>query len=180
MEVAYGKSIEKDIDKGKYNCKIYFNSDPIYLACSIPLAIQRRQCQPMEITFRPISKDSIPAQGVYMLWLYLPAATEITIGKLGTFDFPAGIYFYCGSAQRNLAHRIKRHERSAKKLHWHIDYFWTRARYLCTLVFPEEPKDGECLLAERLLKIPGAFCPVKGFGSSDCKCESHLIKVPIK
>ncbi len=134
----------------------------------------------MEFTFRSISKESIPDRGIYMLWFYLPRATEITIGRLGIFDFPAGVYVYCGSAQRNLAHRIKRHERLTKKAHWHIDYFRARARYLCTLVFPNEPKEGECLLAEQVLKIPGALCPVKGFGSSDCDCKSHLIKIPIK
>lgn len=115
-----------------------------------------------------------------MLWFYLPATSKITIGKLGTFDFPAGVYVYCGSAQQNLANRIKRHERLDKKFHWHIDYFRARAYYLCAVVFPNEPKKGECLLAEQLLKIPGALCPVKGFGSSDCKCNSHFIKLPIK
>ncbi|MFB6089231.1 MAG: DUF123 domain-containing protein, partial [Candidatus Aenigmatarchaeota archaeon] len=37
------------------------------------------------------------------------------------------------------------------------------------------PKDLECETAERLSKVGE---PVKDFGCSDCKCDSHLYKVP--
>ena len=36
--------------------------------------------------------------GTYVLLLQLPTDEELTIGKLGTFDFPAGWYTYVGSA----------------------------------------------------------------------------------
>ena len=36
--------------------------------------------------------------GTYVLLLHLPDNEQLTIGKLGTFDFPAGWYAYVGSA----------------------------------------------------------------------------------
>lgn len=116
--------------------------------------------------------------GVYVLWLYLPETQLIRIGKLGTFPFSAGVYAYVGSAQRNLKQRVARHARLEKKLHWHIDYFRDQAEFLGAVLFSEAPKIGECLLARGILQIPGSFSPVSGFGSSDCGCVSHLLKVP--
>ena len=119
------------------------------------------------------------ARGVYVLWFYLPESKQITIGKLGTFSFTPGIYAYCGSAQRNLYSRLERHERVKKNLHWHIDYFRAQALFLGSVVSLNQPKDGECRLAQELLKIPGAFYPAPRFGASDCRCPAHFIKVPI-
>lgn len=119
------------------------------------------------------------AQGVYVLWLYLSEKQSITIGKLGTHQFNAGVYSYCGSAQRNLYQRLERHKRLEKNNHWHIDYFRAHALFLGAAVMLNETKDGECRLVHELLKIPGTFYPISGFGSSDCKCISHFIKVPI-
>ncbi|NLJ80407.1 MAG: GIY-YIG nuclease family protein [Firmicutes bacterium] len=118
-------------------------------------------------------------QGVYLLWLDLPQSCSITIGKLGEFTFTPGIYAYCGSAQRNLQARINRHRSLEKTLHWHIDYFRARARYLGEVLFLDLPKQGECWLVEELLRIPAAYYPVAGFGSSDCSCGAHLLKVPL-
>lgn len=125
-------------------------------------------------------KESLARAGVYILYFYLAQKKTITIGKLGTFDFIPAIYAYCGSAQRNLAQRLHRHENKNKKLHWHIDYFSLHAQYLFALVFPQIAKEGECLLTRQMLKNPRASSPIKGFGSSDCKCESHLIRLEIK
>lgn len=36
--------------------------------------------------------------GAYVLLLFLPENQTIEVGKLGTFDFPAGWYTYVGSA----------------------------------------------------------------------------------
>ena len=80
--------------------------------------------------------------GVYVLWLYLPRRVSLTVGKLGTFSFPPGVYAYSGSAQRHLQQRIARHRRAAKKLHWHIDYFRAAAELLGFVVFPGAPKEG--------------------------------------
>ena len=40
-------------------------------------------------------------------------------------------------------------------------------------------KEGECWLTQQVLHIPGAQFLVKGFGSSDCKCISHLVYTPL-
>lgn len=120
-----------------------------------------------------------PARGVYVLWLYLPEAMTIKIGKLGSIDFTSGVYAYVGSAQRNLHQRVARHARLEKKLHWHIDYFRHEAQFLGSVLFLAEPKDKECWLVKELLKIPGSFYPSLGFGSSDCNCSSHFLQFPL-
>jgi len=35
----------------------------------------------------------------------------------------------------------------------------------------------ECVWSQALLKVEGAFCPLVGFGASDCRqgCVSHLV-----
>lgn len=116
--------------------------------------------------------------GVYLLWLYLPKKTSLTVGRLGTFSCSQGVYAYAGSAQRNLQQRLDRHRRLEKKLRWHIDYFRRAAQFLGVTVFLGAPKDGECRLAARLLSLPGAVLPIKGFGASDCLCASHLVLLP--
>lgn len=117
-------------------------------------------------------------RGVYVVWLYLPRMMTINVGKLGVFDFDAGVYAYCGSAQRNLRQRIARHQRREKNMHWHIDYLRLKADYLGEVILPGSPKEMECALVSELLRIPAAGYGVIGFGSSDCRCPSHLIYVP--
>ncbi len=117
--------------------------------------------------------------GVYVLWLYLPKQTTITVGKLGAFSFQPGVYAYAGSAQRNLKSRIQRHQRFEKRLHWHIDYVRPYCLYLGDVVFPGRPKQMECWLVQELLRIPGAVYPVPRFGASDCRCGAHLVFVSI-
>lgn|SRR5690625_1014499 len=118
-------------------------------------------------------------KGVYVLWLYLPQKTSITVGKLGTFSFKQGVYAYAGSAQRHLKKRISRHSRLEKKLHWHIDYFRAKAQFLGATLFSDQEKKKECYLAQELLRIPTATFPVPGFGSSDCRCGSHFVYIPV-
>lgn len=117
--------------------------------------------------------------GVYVLWLFLPEETTIRIGKLGVFNFSSGVYAYAGSAQRNLRQRVSRHQRLCKKMHWHIDYLRDKCRYLGQAVLLASPKEMECKLVQDLLRIPTASYAIPGFGSSDCRCFSHLIHVPL-
>ena len=54
--------------------------------------------------------DSLPdAPGVYQLHLRLAVAARLEIGRLGTYDFPAGRYIYTGSALSGLSRRLARH-----------------------------------------------------------------------
>ena len=101
------------------------------------------------------------------------------MGKLGRFDFPAGLYVYCGSAQRNLPARIARHRRKRKAQRWHIDYLLAHraARMVGVEVF-RGPKADECRLVAQSRRAGGKVI-VPGFGASDCRrkalCGAHLL-----
>jgi sugar fermentation stimulation protein A len=114
-------------------------------------------------------------RGVYVAVFHLPRPRRITVGRLGTFAFPPGFYFYAGSAQRGLSARLARHARRRKPLRWHIDYLSTKARMLGAVVV-NGPKHMECELAGELAKR--CTRPVAGFGSSDCRCGGHLFHAP--
>ena len=77
------------------------------------------------------SPSSTPADGgLYVAVFHLPRPARIRVGRLGTFDFPAGRYYYVGTAQRNRDARLGRHARKSKPLRWHIDYLSARATML--------------------------------------------------
>ncbi|MCF6156375.1 MAG: GIY-YIG nuclease family protein [Candidatus Brocadia sp.] len=111
--------------------------------------------------------------GVYCLVVKLLQRAHIRIGCLGTFHFSAGFYAYVGSAQSNLERRIKRHLRQKKKMHWHIDYLLRYGQVVSVCTYTGE-KDKECILSRKIGNIKNAVVPVRGFGSSDCSCNSHL------
>lgn len=112
-------------------------------------------------------------KGAYIFSFLLKKDCEIIIGKLGKINFKKGGYHYCGSAQNNLEKRIERHKRKEKKIHWHMDYLTTNEnfKYLSHQLFESNKKEKECELAKSLSEK----CEkIKGFGCTDCKCESHL------
>ena len=111
--------------------------------------------------------------GIYHLLIYLPHDTTVEVGKLGSFHFPAGYYVYTGSALGGLEARITRHLRREKRLHWHIDYLLQYGRVI-DVVAHRTTERLECHLNEKILSLPDCKVPVKGFGSSDCDCLSHL------
>lgn len=106
----------------------------------------------------------------YQLQIILSAPCSIRVGRLGTFDFPAGRYAYTGSARRNLEARIARHLRADKKLRWHIDYLLASPQTSVTGV--ARFAAAECAVNQH---TEGATL-VPGFGASDCRagCGSHL------
>jgi len=57
----------------------------------------------------------------------LGVGLRLRIGKLGIHNLPHGYYVYVGSALGGLASRLRRHLRSEKRLHWHIDYLLRQA-----------------------------------------------------
>ncbi len=115
-----------------------------------------------------------PAGG-YILLLPLAHAGCIQVGKLGSFDFPSAHYLYFGSALGGLAPRINRHQSPGKKLHWHIDYL-TAIAQIERVWWAAGRQRWECLWAHAALAIPGVVSPAVGFGSSDCRCSSHLVQ----
>ena len=114
--------------------------------------------------------------GTYALLLKLDKQERITVGKLGPFDFPAGYYLYVGSAlgPGGLQARLARHRRDSKQFHWHIDYLLQRAQLVEVWSVASEEKL-ECEWGEVARRLSGAQVPVQGFGSSDCRCPTHLV-----
>lgn len=75
-----------------------------------------------------------------------------------------------GSAMGGLRRRIKRHLSSVKRVRWHIDYLLEKGRVKGVLYAPTG-EHLECLLAQGMERLFRSF---PGFGSSDCRCPSHL------
>ena len=112
-------------------------------------------------------------KGIYQLLIRLPESVHIQIGKRGRFKFPKGYYIYTGSARNGLKGRINRHLRKEKKHFWHIDYLLDHASVTGVFALANARKD-ECSLSSDTLAMPGAEVIVPRFGSSDCRCPSHL------
>lgn len=130
---------------------------------------------------KPVSVPaSIPAPmtdgpyRTYQLAIHIDAPVRVAVGRLGTFDFPAGDYVYTGSARRNLEARIARHLARAKKFHWHIDYLLAAPGVaICKVHRLSAP---ECVVNRQ----QAGEIVVPGFGASDCRagCGSHLKRLP--
>ena len=65
--------------------------------------------------------------------------------------------------------------RKRKRKRWHIDYLLEHVDVLSTVRIATDRKEDECHIAQTLLLCEGAATAVPGFGSSDCRCKSHLI-----
>jgi Uri superfamily endonuclease len=116
-------------------------------------------------------------RGCYQLLLYLNRKSRIKIGKKGECDFPDGYYIYTGSALNGLEGRINRHLRKDKKNFWHIDYLLPHCKILKVIQYNQNHKNEatECELNKKLLRKKNSVVVVKRFGSSDCRCPSHLV-----
>jgi Uri superfamily endonuclease len=109
-------------------------------------------------------------RGSYILLIELPKAQIISVGRLKTVSFPGGYYAYVGSAMGGIKGRLGRHLGRNKKTHWHIDYLLEKAPVNEAIICETDDR-AECAIARAL----GAqFDAIPRFGSSDCKCDSHL------
>ena len=115
--------------------------------------------------------------GTYALILALEAPTELQIGCLGRIQFDAPFYLYFGSAfgPGGLKARITHHLQPARRAHWHIDYLRQEAEVLGAWYSSDRARL-ECMWANMALTHRGVSL-VPRFGSSDCRCESHLLAV---
>ncbi len=118
-------------------------------------------------------------KGAYILALNVAEDAIVTVGKLGAVAFPAGVYAYVGSALGSAGfQRIRRHINvfagHNTKYKWHIDHLSDIAT-LCRIYAFVTDERIECDLASRLSASP-AFTATPRFGSSDCKCDSHLFR----
>lgn len=122
---------------------------------------------------------AIRAPGTYMLLLALAQPRSLTIGALGLVDLPAGWYLYVGSALGGLGPRLRRHARLDKHYHWHIDTLRAASR-LVAVAWRVSPDRMECAVARDVVGWPDATLPAPRFGSSDCRCRSHLVHFPAR
>jgi endonuclease-3 len=109
-------------------------------------------------------------KGSYLLFIKLVDNEIIKYGVKNKNYFNKGFYIYVGSALNNLENRIERHLRDNKKTYWHIDYLLNFCEII-KVYYRENNYREECNIANSLNKN---FLPINEFGSSDCKCKSHL------
>jgi len=109
-------------------------------------------------------------KGSYVLLIELPKKQAIAAGSLQAIHFPRAYYAYVGSALGGFKSRLNRHLKSSKKLHWHIDYLLEKAS-INNIIVCEAENRIECTIAQTL---KSRFDCIPHFGSSDCRCSSHL------
>ena len=113
-------------------------------------------------------------KGSYVILIKLPQEQTITVGSRQSVHFPYGYYAYVGSAMGGFKSRLSRHLKSDKKTHWHIDYLLEKTS-ISGLILCETNDRTECTIAQALQR---QFNSIPGFGSSDCRCRSHLFFSP--
>ncbi len=133
-------------------------------------ALMPRRTKDLIIPWQLVEQESHDS-GSYLIILHLKRDRCLLVGKLGEVKFKKGYYVYVGSAKADLAKRIERHRRLLKNYHWHIDFLRGAADFHAALPV-RASEDLECGMAADLRKI--TEWEVKGFGSSDCDCNSHL------
>ncbi len=113
-------------------------------------------------------------KGTYILVMDIPDI-GIYVGSLGMLNFSKGAYCYVGSAMNGLDQRIGRHLTKEKKIRWHIDRLTTT----CISIEAYEAVSQEmceCGLCE-IVSENGGEPSFKGFGCSDCRCDTHLFSL---
>ena len=113
---------------------------------------------------------SIEGKGSYVLLIEVPDEQTIAIGSLQAVHFYRGCYAYIGSAMGGLKSRLNHHLKEKKRPRWHIDYLLQKASINNIIIFGAKDTV-ECNIAQDL---NSQFYSIPGFGSSDCKCHSHL------
>ena len=98
---------------------------------------------------------------------------------MGEVSFKKGDYIYVGSAKGCLGARLRRHLKKDKKSFWHIDYLLENKKAKISQIWTIDKKM-ECQTAEIFCQDPTTEIVKKGFGSSDCKCLTHLFFVKNK
>ncbi|MEN3044469.1 MAG: DNA/RNA nuclease SfsA [Candidatus Hydrothermales bacterium] len=109
-------------------------------------------------------------KGSYIIYGELKEDITIRIGELGRKFFEKGYYLYVGSAMNSLSKRVKRHLKKNKNVKWHIDYLISYFENIKPIEIRSSEKI-ECAISKELGSI---YENVEKFGSSDCKCKSHL------
>jgi len=113
--------------------------------------------------------------GLYVLVLDLKRPTNLAVGRLGRLAFNPGLYGYVGSAfgPGGLTARIGRHVRGGSTCRWHVDYL-RQAAVPAEVWIGLAPRCREHDWALLLGGLAGAAPVAPGFGTSDCRCATHL------
>ncbi len=115
--------------------------------------------------------------GTYALVIALGIGLRLRVGRLGVAYLPSGYYVYVGSALGGLSGRLRRHLALDKQLHWHIDYLLREAA-VAQVWYAFGHLRLECAWNAIVTGLPGAESSIPRFGSSDCRCSSHLTYFP--
>ena len=118
------------------------------------------------------TQDARASSEVYILFIRVSQKMRIVIGNLGRIAFRRGTYLYIGRAKINLFARIARHYRKKKKLFWHIDYLLSQKGVEIKEAWASSGLKA-CKLAQKISLLPSSRL-IRSFGSSDCRCPSHL------
>ena len=118
-------------------------------------------------------------RGTYLVLYELRKQAILRIGRLGPVKFPLGTFLYVGSAlgRGGFWPRLGRHLSYPRSPKWHIDFFHPPATPVEVWVRESEERL-ECRWVSKVKELEGSFVPVRGFGSSDCRCEAHLLGFP--
>ena len=113
--------------------------------------------------------------GTYALIFSAARKGQLAVGKIGTLQVQPGFHVYVGSAfgPGGLKARIRHHSRRAAHPHWHIDYL-SSALELKEIWYTCDPVHREHQWATIISNTRGSSAPLAGFGSSDCRCNTHL------
>lgn len=118
---------------------------------------------------------NIPSSpGTYALLLSLPHKVHLQVGALGAFTLRPGFYVYIGSAfgPGGLRGRLSHHLRRAPRPYWHIDYLRQSAEI--EQIWYTIVNACEHAWAKTFQELPGSSIPIPHFGSSGCRCPTHL------
>lgn len=116
--------------------------------------------------------------GTYLLEIFASEPFSVEIDSFLGKTFPAGYYYYSGSAQKNLAQRVERHQLETKNVHWHIDHLTSIStnKIKTVFLFEKANKNFECEVISELTENFKLRIAAKGFGNSDCRrCPTHLL-----
>ena len=112
--------------------------------------------------------------GTYVMLLYNDSHRDVQVGRWRRISLEHGYYLYVGSAlgPGGIRARVGRHMRTSKTTRWHIDYLRQAAEVVVVWVhFGKRRLEHDWA---RALHAASGFGPVRGFGCSDCSCDSHL------
>ena len=113
--------------------------------------------------------------GTYAVLLCCHRPTRLRIGRLGVLRARRGSYLYVGSAlgPGGVRARVRHHERRSERPRWHIDHLRAGTE-LVEVWYSHDTLRREHQWATIVSRLDGARAAMAGFGSSDCRCATHL------